>query len=212
MNENENINDKQGVAEPNQPLLLRIAIPTYNRSESLARTLASLVPQVASTPRCVIEIYDNASNDGTFAIVKTASQGVTCIRYYASEKNLGANSNIIKALKGNVTVTADYVWLLSDHMLVRDGAVARIAQLLQQHAPDAVCAGISDYNGLNLPPDGSLVEGAPIAVGPTSCSVFSSLQHILYCGAKTRSGEFGLHDRILLRAELSASRHLAAPV
>ena len=78
--------------------LLTIAIPTYNRSESLALLLEILAPQLDGESRVELVISDNASSDDTSAVVASFQNRGLKLIYSRNETNLGADANFVRCL------------------------------------------------------------------------------------------------------------------
>jgi glycosyltransferase involved in cell wall biosynthesis len=69
-------------------LVVSICIPTYNREALLRRCLDRLLPQIPNKPVEVV-VIDNASTDGTEALVRSYLQGNPGLRYIRHPENLG---------------------------------------------------------------------------------------------------------------------------
>lgn len=108
--------------------LLTIAIPTYNREQLLKRTMESVLKQIDN--RVELLVSDNASTDGTAALVKSYMVTYPQISYYCNEKNLGADGNFLKCIKKAV---GEYVLLLGSDDILIDGAINRICDYLDNH-------------------------------------------------------------------------------
>lgn len=106
---------------------LTIAIPTYNRSESLQAVLDSILSQISDNYKLEIIISDNASTDNTFEIVKQYQEKYPYIKYFRNEFNKGIDYNISKAVELS---SSDYVMLLSDDDLLLDGGLAYLISLI----------------------------------------------------------------------------------
>ena len=78
---------------------IEIAVLTYNRKAYLEKMLESLVAQTVSGFK--ISIFDNASDDGTDALVEDfiSKNPTQNIHYFKNEKNLGQDGNFAKAVK-----------------------------------------------------------------------------------------------------------------
>ena len=114
---------------PHAPLLT-VAIPTYNRAETLRRALDSVVGQLPADGGVEIRISDNASPDHTPEVAAEYVRRYPCVRYSRNERNRGADFNMHKVVRES---TGDYVYLLSDDDLLLPGALARILALVRQH-------------------------------------------------------------------------------
>lgn len=106
--------------------MLNIVIPTFNRLDSLKRTLASLAP-LNKDELVSICVIDNASNDGTWKWLE-ASREQLCINISRNPYNLGIEGNLVRAL---TYPQSGYVWLLSDHMIVDSDAVIHFMDRLR---------------------------------------------------------------------------------
>jgi glycosyltransferase involved in cell wall biosynthesis len=111
---------------------LAIAIPTYNRAALLADCLASVLPQAAAAGAEVV-VSDNASTDGTQALLESLAKGHPCLRVFRNERNLGGRANIWLA---PARATAEWVWMLGDDDLLDPVAIERVLAQLAAAPPD----------------------------------------------------------------------------
>lgn len=96
----------------NNPILT-IALPTFNRLQSLKKTLQSIMP-LKNINEVEILVIDNTSDDGTWEwLCQNKNEFGLCIKRNVT--NLGIEGNIIQAL---LNAQGEYIWLLSDHMKV----------------------------------------------------------------------------------------------
>ena len=92
--------DHMGVRQTERLPVLSVAIPTYNRAETLRRQLGSLLGQIVGCQEDVeVVVSDNASSDGTASVVAEMREHSPGIRYVRNEANLGANRNIDAAVR-----------------------------------------------------------------------------------------------------------------
>jgi hypothetical protein len=151
-----------------QPLL-SVCVPTYNRSHLLRLMLEALIPQAASLPgRVEVCVVDNASTDDTAQVVGEVSSRFGAVNFRRREDHVSVIENMVTV--STQQATGEYVWLLSDHNLLRPGALARIVDVLQsrpqldvlyvnfrhanfpEHWPDAVDGGFEGaFAGLGNP-------------------------------------------------------------
>ena len=109
---------------------LSICITTYNRASWLAVSLEILFCRVRPCGDAIeIIVCDNASTDSTPDVVKPYL-GEKNFRYYRNQVNVG--------MLGNLKVTANhskgqYVWILGDDDLIRQGAVEQVLRAIDQH-------------------------------------------------------------------------------
>lgn len=120
--------------------LLTVGIPTYNRADSLAVAVASVLIQ--DYPRLEVVISDNASSDGTTTLLATLVAGDERIRVLRQEENIGAIRNyeaVLRAASGEL-----FLWLADDDQL-SEGYAARCVEHLLDH-PEVACAvGLTTY-------------------------------------------------------------------
>lgn len=113
------------------PLILTIAIPTYNRAAKLQTQLDLLVPQLCDGVELCV--FDNASPDGTKDVVeKYASSGVS---YFGAAINGGAGWNFSRCLE---KCQGEWLWMLSDDDPACPSAVADILALLRHQTCDFI--------------------------------------------------------------------------
>jgi abequosyltransferase len=108
--------------------LLTFAIPTYNRSRTLRRTLDSVVSQLAPDSPVEIVVSDNASPDDTAELLREYAERFPNLRYSVNEVNRGLDYNTFKVIDGS---RGEYVHLLSDDDFLLPGAVAKILALIR---------------------------------------------------------------------------------
>lgn len=112
--------------------LLTIAIPTYNRAQSLDRQLAWLANAIKGLETdCEILISDNCSTDNTQDIVKKWQSQASDItfRYNKNEENLGVLKNIAYCLKA---ATTKYVWTIGDDDPIQTRAVSYVLKRVKE--------------------------------------------------------------------------------
>lgn len=106
--------------------LLTIAIPTWNRAETLDKALAHLIPQLYGFENEIeLVISDNASSDNTNEVIsrcKNANQQLNFI-HNRNEVNIQFFGNFSKCME---LATGKYIWILSDDDFVYDKIVEEI--------------------------------------------------------------------------------------
>lgn len=93
-------NEYRRVMIDNEPkFLLSICTPTYNRAELFQKSLEILLPQVSKfRDKVSIHIFDNASTDGTEAMIRTLSAKYdVAVDYFRQPENVGLERNYAKA-------------------------------------------------------------------------------------------------------------------
>lgn len=101
---------------------LTVAIPTYNRKESLAATVKALLPQLVDGVELLI--VDNASDYSVMSMVMSIvgdSHFSRFVRIVRNKYNVGANANIMRCIE---LAESPWVWLLSDDDKPRRDAVS----------------------------------------------------------------------------------------
>ena len=120
--------------ETHRPLLT-LAIPTYNREVELSRLLAAIAPELSSLPQVELLISDNASPDGTQALIyRLQTDGLRCT-YLRNAENLDADPNFLQCYE---RAKGKYVWIFSDDDLLFPGSVTHIVGLLERDPVDLV--------------------------------------------------------------------------
>lgn len=124
------------------PILLTIAIPTYNRASLLSQTLEATVPQL--TKETELLVCDNASTDGTPALFE---KQVSNVRYYRQVENLGLDANMATCIeKANGT----YVWILCDDDLPFSDAVSCILKAIKEGKNPGLISLIAEGGDIKL--------------------------------------------------------------
>ena len=122
--------------------LVTIAVPTFNRAAALERCLESARAQ--SYPEIEIVVCDNASTDGTEAVVARTLAGHPRARYVRHETNLGALANFRFGLD---EADGDYfMWLADDDWLDPD-FVERCVEALRGDSRAVLANGDAVYAG-----------------------------------------------------------------
>ncbi|MFZ0394976.1 MAG: glycosyltransferase family 2 protein [Terracidiphilus sp.] len=129
---------------PNEPPLLTIAIPTYNRQRMLEQLLADLIDQIGPDTRVELLVSDNASPDGTPGVVRHLLDQGVAIRSIRNETNLGPDRNILQCF---LEATGNYVWVFSDDDLLQPGTVQRILAVIAKREYDLICIRLFGFNG-----------------------------------------------------------------
>lgn len=120
----------QGVAPvgSSSEILLTIAIPTYNRESYLEQCLGHIHRQYAAhTGSIEIIVSNNASEDGTEAVVRAFQQRGLPITYIRNAENIGADGNFAQCFR---KASGKYVLVLGDDDILLEGALERIMAVL----------------------------------------------------------------------------------
>lgn len=119
----------------NKPLL-SICIPSYKREKYLKECLESIINQSGFNENDIeVVISDNASPDNTMQLVQEYQKRYKNIVYHRNEKNIGANSNILKIPE---YANGEYIWLLSDDDMMSYIALETILPILKKDTPGLV--------------------------------------------------------------------------
>ena len=89
--------------------LLTIAIPTFNREHVLRRRMQELERGV--TPGVGVVVVDNASPDGTWALLGEAAARHPWLRVARNDRNLGCDANYLRVIEES---DGEWCWLLGD--------------------------------------------------------------------------------------------------
>ena len=99
----------------NQPLV-SVGIPTYNRSESLKRSISSVINQTYTNLEIIIS--DNASTDETQKVCEKFCSLDSRVKYIRQPENFGAGNNFKFVLE---QATGEYfMWLGDDDYISKD--------------------------------------------------------------------------------------------
>jgi glycosyltransferase involved in cell wall biosynthesis len=118
----------------NSPILT-IGIPTWNRKHELQECLELVMPQALTEEGVEVLVCDNASDDGTQAIVQDLVRRYPGLRYERNQTNIGADLNFIEVLR---RASGTYVWILSDDDFITDGAVRQLLQIIKAANPSYI--------------------------------------------------------------------------
>ncbi len=130
------------------PILLSLCVPTYNRADLLIETLGVIAGQARSAglvDQVEIVVSDNASTDDTQDKLNefVASHGDLSIKTHKQQTNLGPDGNIYTVVK---MATGAFIWILSDDDLLFSGALQTVFRIARQF-PDvgAFCPNIRGF-------------------------------------------------------------------
>ncbi|MBL6080364.1 glycosyltransferase [Belnapia sp. T18] len=127
---------------------------TYNRKELLGRCLAALAAQTRPCDRIIV--LDNASTDGTPAMLETAWLGQ--VEAHVLERNIGAAGGFNLMMRLGYQTGADYVWVMDDDVLPEPDALERLlaaaALLAERQVTPAFLSSVvraPDGQAMNVP-------------------------------------------------------------
>jgi glycosyltransferase involved in cell wall biosynthesis len=125
---------------PKEEYLLTIAIPTYNRAQSLEGSLKIIQSQFFSLKHSVeIIVSDNCSFDNTKDVVEKYINGGMPIKYVRNQENLGMDGNFVQCFK---MAKGKYVWCLGDDDYLAEGALDYLLNILYNKNYGLVHLGI----------------------------------------------------------------------
>ena len=124
---------------------LSITIPTYDRPESLALTLAQLKPQL--TPEIELTIIDNCSSYDVNALV-VGELGSRPVRVLRNPVNVGMSANLMKCFE---TCSTDWLWMLSDDDTLEPDAIEKAKRFIQIYRDTAFIGFITETLGVSEP-------------------------------------------------------------
>jgi abequosyltransferase len=126
---------------PHAKPLLTIAVPTHNRMQQLDELLAVLEPQLAERPQVELLVSDNASDDGTAALLVEAqrrfAEAGILFHCYRHPENIGSDANFASCYR---RAQGQFFWLCGDDDLIVPGAVAKVLSHIEM--PDGAPADV----------------------------------------------------------------------
>jgi glycosyltransferase involved in cell wall biosynthesis len=115
--------------------ILTIGIPTWNRKQELQECLDLVIHQALAEEGVEVMVCDNASDDGTQALVEDLVRLHPLLRYERNQTNIGADRNFIEVLR---RASGTYVWILSDDDFVTDGTVRELLHIIKTDRPSYI--------------------------------------------------------------------------
>jgi glycosyltransferase involved in cell wall biosynthesis len=138
---------------------LSILIPVYDVEQYLGECLSSVLAQRLEGVEVVV--VDDASTDRSLALLEaTAARSPHPIRVLRHERNRGisaARNTLLEASSGS------YIWFLDSDDALTDGAVARLAAMVDAHAPDLILCDFEKWGAAAPPAEGGGTPGPRIA-------------------------------------------------
>ena len=170
-------------------------VVTYNRRALLGECLAALAAQ--TRPPDVVLVVDNASTDGTAAMVRREHPDVELLALPENEGGAGGfHEGMRRAHEGG----AEWMWLMDDDTIARPGALAELLaagdRLRDDGEPATLLASRvvwrdGNVHPMNFPSPGRarmehIVDGAQRGLMPLRFATFVSL--LVHRGAVDRHG------------------------
>ena len=128
------------MTNPNHTPLVSVGIPTYNRAESLKKTITSVINQTYSNLEIIIS--DNASTDSTQQVCEEFCQLDPRITYIRQPKNFGAGNNFRFVLE---KAQGEYFMWLGDDDWIDDNYIAQCLNFISKNISYGLVAGTPKY-------------------------------------------------------------------
>jgi glycosyltransferase involved in cell wall biosynthesis len=119
---------------------LEIFIFTYNRAESLRRTLTQLTAEPVRT--CRITVLDNHSTDATPEVCAAARNSLPNFRLVRHPKNIGGLANYLRAIE---LAEAKYTWVICDDDSFDLTKAADIFDEIRVGQTDIISVGVAGH-------------------------------------------------------------------
>ena len=119
---------------------LGIVIPTYQRSEILKENFILMLKEIQkfSIP---VYIFDDSKDLKTEKWAKELKLVYPHINYFHNLPNLGHDKNLIQSI---MIPNTDYVWLLGDSIIIKQGAISKILQIIDKNKSDIIAVNIKN--------------------------------------------------------------------
>ncbi len=132
--------------------ILTVAIPTYNRPQSLKKILSQLYKEKNQTFQIVVS--DDSSVGDIASVVKEYQRIMPNLAYYRNESDHGYSRNILRLYE---LAETPYIWFLSDDEEVLPGATSKILEALNKYKPV-----VALFNHITVDPyERKLIDGVP---------------------------------------------------
>jgi len=134
--------------------ILTIAIPTFNRADSLSLLLRTLARDLRDLEDQIdIIISDNASSDNTFKTIEEFQAVWPMAKVLLSSINRGPEENFCQCID---RISTKYFWILGDDDLPKLGAIEKILHLLRNESPDLVYLQSEWYENISNASQGEM--------------------------------------------------------
>ena len=128
-----------------QPISVSLVIPTYNRADLIAETIASALNQLV--PFSEIIVVDDGSTDNTAQVLAPFGDRIKLIRLVNGGVQAARNAGVAAA-------SGDYITLCDSDDLLASAFVEKTAGWLEQHPEtDAVFCNFATFDELGTHPD-----------------------------------------------------------
>jgi len=127
--------------------ILTIAIPTFNRCDSLKLNLSRLINEIKKNnlkEKINIIVGNNGSTDKTYKLISYLKEKYSFFSFYSNKKNLGYPANVFKIIQKSPK--SKYLWLVSDDDFLKDGGLKKIVNYLEKYTPDVLYLNYQTVN------------------------------------------------------------------
>lgn len=132
--------------------ILTVAIPTYNRPQSLKKILRQLHKEKNQAFQIVVS--DDSFLDDVEGVVRKHQGRMSNLYYHKNESGHGYSKNILRLYE---LAKTRYIWFLSDDEEVLPGAIDGILEALNKYQPV-----VALFNHINIDPyERRLIDGVP---------------------------------------------------
>jgi len=132
----------------NRPVI-SIVISTFNRSGWLEVNLANLQNLISKFgDKIEVIVCDNHSTDQTQDVLARFLSNEK-IKSYRNSANVGMLGNLSESV---ALADGDYIWLIGDDDLIREGAIEKILEVIKFHSPELIYLNYA-YSTLHAPPN-----------------------------------------------------------
>jgi glycosyltransferase involved in cell wall biosynthesis len=105
--------------------LISICIPTFNGSNTINKTLNSIIPQLDDNFEVIIS--DDCSFDNTVSLIDDAQKNCKNIKLYQNDNNLGMDGNFYKTTQ---LATGKYIWFCGQDDILELGLLKKVFDIV----------------------------------------------------------------------------------
>jgi glycosyltransferase involved in cell wall biosynthesis len=121
--------------------LVSVGLPTYNRADTLHRSIESVLSQ--DYPNLELVICDNASTDGTQQMCEEYAQRDSRVIYHRQPSNLGGHENFKRAMGESHGEL--FMWLGDDDWLEQENYILRCVEFILRNSDCELVCGRGRY-------------------------------------------------------------------
>jgi glycosyltransferase involved in cell wall biosynthesis len=119
--------------------LLTIAVPTYNRSAYLKRSLQNIITQIIEVDKfgesIELVVSDNCSTDETAEVVRSFSSRYSFIKYNKNDENGGPDKNFLKCV---LLAKGKFTYLIGDDDILLPNSLGGIVNAIQRNQNSSI--------------------------------------------------------------------------